>query len=247
MPKSKVRKSIRKSQHGSRSPYNRPVCSAQPSGPVNPSPRRDIVRPQVRQVQAADFLPGDDLEELQFSQGGATWVFPKNEQVARVPSDSNAARYWQESTLATAIGAGLDDDFLGSLSDVAIEVLRESSQPVGNERFAYTEIFSEGFLDYEESPKSTLRVWLDECYLGTWEDPSYAVGPFLRDIAGTRTISEERRLEAYDRLKRFRLIVEHHLSSGRTLVALAIPISNTDRFLANQWMLFGRLPEVMTL
>jgi hypothetical protein len=184
---------------------------------------------------------------MQFSPGGATWVFPKSEQVARVPSNSNAARIWQESTLATAIGAGLDDDFLGSLSDVAIEVLRESSQPVGNERFAYTEIFSEGFLDYEESPKSTLRVWLDECYLGTWEDPSYAVGPFLRDIVGTRTISAERRLEAYDRLKRFRLIVEHRLGSGRTLVALAIPISDTDRFLANQWMLFGRLPAVMTL
>ena len=203
MPKSKVRKSIRKPQHSGLSRNNRPICSIQHSGAASPSPRPDIARPRVRQVQAADFLFGDDLEELQFSQGGATWMFPQNEQVARVPSDSNAASYWQESTLATAIGAGLDDDFLGSLSDVAIEVLRESSRPVGNEKFAYTEIFSEGFLDYEESPKSTLRVWLDECYLGTWEDPSYADDPFLRDIAGTRTLSAKRRLEAYDRRKRF--------------------------------------------
>jgi hypothetical protein len=247
MPKSKVRKTARKPQARIRPSQVRPVCNIQNTAPVIVSPSRTLTNPRVRRVQAAQYLDGNDVEEREFSPGGTTWIFPRGEQVAIVDPDPYEAKHWEESPIAAAIGAGMDDGFLDSLSEVAIETLRESSQPVGNERFAYTEIFSEGFFDYEEIEKSKLRVWLDECYLGTWDDPSFAVGPFLRDISGTRTISAEKRTAAYERLKRFCLIVEHRFTTGRTLVAIAVPISDVDRFLANQWMLYGLLPEVMSL
>ena len=216
MPKSKVRKS--KSQNSTSS--NRPrVTGYKPyTPPTEPLRIRAVSGPATTSVR-----PG----------------------VKTMGANAAAVARWNATEQATAIALGSDNAFLESLSETARDTLTFCS-PDGSMTATYVELLREGVFPEDFQKTAAFRHWLDECYLGTWDNKILATGAFLRDMEGLSTITTEKCQLAYERLTQLVAIHERHLTNGRVVVSMDRAISDLDRFLANQYMLHGSVPEVFT-
>lgn len=109
----------------------------------------------------------------------------------------------------------------------------------------YSETLSE-LAAYGILPNSEVASWLNEIYLGTWVDKTFSSGAFLRDLEGQDGQSEQGRITAYSRLCQMIRIQEIAVPDGRTVVLLEEPIDLVGRIMANQWMIHGTVPMVIT-
>lgn len=222
MPKSKVRKQ----PHKQAKVQNRP-CPVSHVGayPVAKSPY--IVKPGTLRV------------------GSHTLNVP-TPLIVKGKMRSTLSQEWQDSAMGEYVALGGSNHFLATLTEETREVLTECS-PNKQANEAYAELFAWGFFALGQLDKAVTRSWLDDKYLGTWEDPTFAMGAFLRDMSGTAGISAEKRRIAYERLAQMAVITEIPLGSGRTIVYLDRTFDDIQRFLANQYMIHGSMPEVIGL
>jgi hypothetical protein len=221
MPKSKVRKRNNKVQVQRRT---KPMPYAQHQS----SPANEYI------VQAGTLRAGSQTLTL------PTPLVIKGELRA------NKSEIWEASDRPPYVAIGGSDSFLKSLSEEAQDILTHCA-PNQTMRETYAELFAWGYLRVEQMETPRLRYWLDEHYLGTWEDPTFAVGAFLRDMEKTSTIPDHKRRIAYERLAQMAEITEIPLGNGRTIVFLDRDFDEMRRFLANQYMIHGSMPEVIGL
>lgn len=160
--------------------------------------------------------------------------------IVSMPANESLPHIWAASTRDVEIALGSDDSFINSLTADACEVLAASSQG-GGLRIAYTELLREGVLDPDDNDEVS-RFWLDGCYLGTWDDPSMAIGPFLRNVEKGEEMDSDERLAAYLRLAQMFPLIERKLTNGRVTVSLTRPVTELDRIFGSQYSLFGKLP-----
>lgn len=242
MPKSKTRRKtahIRR-QHKGCAPTSRSVG-------VAPALRTPLSRPPyIWTVPTAIGLPATEIETRRLNHSPDLYEFPVSPSTKVRPHDPSALADYESTQVAVAIGAGMRGDVLESISEHARETLIECSPGINRFEEAFAELFSHGEIDIK-TPTDELVEWLDEMYLGTWADPSWAVGVFLRDIPGTHSVSAAVRQTAYERLYSYLPVRELVLASGRVIVSLEKPVNEDERFLINQYMLHNQIPYVIQL
>lgn len=219
MPKSKVRKSARKKSKGSAS--TRPLSSH----PSTSRPNQYIVKAGVLKAGPHVLSLPDPL-------------------IIRGQVKPQLSSAWEKSGKGIEVALGASEAFLRTLSEEAQATLAASSAN-GKMATAYEEMFAWGFLRPEALDSDAVREWLNDTYLGTWEDPTYAIGSFLRDIAKTPDVEPLKRRIAYERLAQMAEISEQPLGNGRTIVFLDRDFDDERRFLANQYMIHGSMPEII--
>jgi hypothetical protein len=232
MPKSKTRrknKSIRRQAPRPVGMTHAPMAMRRPT--------------RIWTVPAAIGLAPKDIKTVALNASGDRWELPASPAPVLRLHDPAALDAYESKQTALAIAAGMRADVLDAVSEHTISVLEECSPLTGRREETFAELFSHGDLDIT-MPNSDLVEWLDEMYLGTWTDPSWAVGVFLRDITGTHTISDAVRKTAYERLYAYLPVRELRLKSGRIIVSLEKPMNEDERFLINQFMLHNQIPEV---
>lgn len=240
MPKSKTRRKAKANRRptGACAPRNlRPITPTYNPRPVYAQQSR------IWTVPTAIGLPANSINTLALNDSGDLWEFPVSPSPIKRPYNHETHDFYEAHQIRVAIAAGMLGEVLEAVSDHTRAVLVECSPATNRAEETFAELFSHGDIELT-SPKATLVEWLDEMYLGTWSDPSWAVGVFLRDIKGTHTISDEVRQTAYERLYAYLPVRELNLPDGRTIVCLEKPVSDHERFLINQFMLFHHIPQV---
>lgn len=144
-------------------------------------------------------------------------VIPYNPKVA--------AEY--ESNLVEIQAVLMSDSVLSLIDNFAMDTLRASSI-VGSASAAFAELFSQGLFTLS-TPAKEMATWLNEAYLGTWDDPTFAVGALLNDLDLNESLPRDYRLQSFANLSSGRMLKEYKLKTGRTIVALADPMNRFDR------------------
>lgn len=106
---------------------------------------------------------------------------------------------------------------------------------------ALEELFREGAI-----PAGDSADWLDNRYLGTWEHPDFATGVFLDDLGGFSVLPEGQRREFYSRLAEVVPLTEQVLSNGKVCVSMGANVDQESRWLLNQHVVHGKIPDVIT-
>lgn len=221
MPKSKVRKRSGRPTK----PKNRP--QSYPHHRIAPRPESRYI------IKAGTLKVGTEVLHL------------PEPLIIRGDVKNELSSHWAESNRGASIGMGTSDSFLNSLAEETQQTLTASAANA-QMATAYEEMFAWGFLRPAMLDSEELREWLDDLYLGTWEDPTFAVGAFLRDLDGSAKQTPLKRRIAYERLAQMAEIREQPLGNGRTIVFLDRDFDDQRRFLANQYMIHGTMPEIVT-
>ena len=131
------------------------------------------------------------------------------------------------------------DSVLPFLDSFTKERLRASSIS-GSITASYAELFSHGLFSLS-TPSSEMVSWLNEHYLGTWNDPSFAIGSLLENIDWNHLVPNENRLELFRRLCTAGELKEYKLKSGRTITASTEPLTDDYRSIYRFQILLGEV------
>lgn len=94
--------------------------------------------------------------------------------------------------------------------------------------------------------KMDLTIWLEEHYLGTWDEPYHAI----EVIAGHKvfaSLSKQQLETAYTRATQAFMIQEHYFEDGRVTVSFAKDPFPLGFFGVIDWVLEGRIPPIVPL
>lgn len=127
---------------------------------------------------------------------------------------------------------------LDSVNPAALDILKRSSQG-GTPSIALEELVREG-----AAPGDNLKFWLEEQYLGTWENPADAVQAFIGDYDSLADLSNKEKQIYHSRLAQVANIFQQKLTNGRTAVWLERQIDDFSRMLLCQFIYNGTMPDV---
>lgn len=94
--------------------------------------------------------------------------------------------------------------------------------------------------------KMNLTTWLETLYLGTWDEPYYAV----EAIAGpevTNSLSKQELKDSYTRASQSFLLREHYFENGKVAVCFLKEPHPMSLFVISDWVLEGRIPPMVPL
>lgn len=183
------------------------------------------------------------IEHMPYSSD--VWVFPIKPSAKVCVMSEEARNAFDSGNYANELALGSKSNLIQSLDESTRKILNASAPENAGAAGALAELFRHGTFDYRTMPDAKLRTWLDSLYLGTWQDTSWAASAFLKDLDAS--ISDDRRQEAYERLKEMLVIIELPLGNGRTAVCLEQPCEYGERFIVVQWMLHRNIPTVMSV
>jgi hypothetical protein len=178
---------------------------------------------EVLKVVLAPTAEKLDLHQTQiqvFEDTGARYAFPLHVSPKRVPFDQTCSERYQDEEGALAFLSA--QEALSKLNPSTRELLRLCS-PSGLAETAFAELHSHGLMKISTSLNLKL-YWLENQYLGTWSDPSYAVNAFLEWSGFKSTEAVDDLNAAYKRLYSFLPIKEFILPNGRVAVSLIEPL-----------------------
>lgn len=256
MPKSKTRRNIkRNTAKSAKSCHSQPAryreMTADPRTWVEDNrqtvPYGTKAAPGHHIVYQAPSTKGMKAHQVRIETmpSGDVWVFPSEPKPHIKHPVAGEPESFDSSANAIEIALGSKRALIESLDESTRELMLVSAPDQSGRDGVLTELYRHGIFNYRNTDDEVMKQWLDQMYLGTWEDTSWAAAAFLKDLEGA--VSDERRIEAYERLKEMLVVIEIPIGNGRTVVALDQPCEFGDRFLVVQWMLHRNIPVVLGL
>ena len=95
-------------------------------------------------------------------------------------------------------------------------------------------------------PKRDLIAWLENHYLGTWDEPYQSVTA-IAGPAATSALTREQLVGAYRRATQAFMLREHYFESGRVAVSFTQFPGTFGFWVITDWVLEGRIPASISL